>query len=209
MRLDRILQAMLPHDEQFFTLFEESAKNIMLASDAMMNLREARGEEIVRIVEQIKKIEHDGDSITHRIFNELNGTFVTPFDPEDIHVLASALDDIVDNIDGSAGRFLLYKIKECPPEMARLIECLHSSVEELQRGIYYLRKLTKPNELRNVIERVNELENVADNIFERAIANLLKTSKTRLKSSNSRKSMWCWRPRPIVVKTRRTCSSPS
>lgn len=172
MRLDRILQALLPHDEHFFSLFEESAHNIVLASETLRKLPAASPEERVAIVQRIKDLEHEGDSVTHRIFSELNGTFVTPFDPEDIHVLASALDDILDFIDGSAGRFMLYKLKECPPEMGKLIECLHSSVTELQQGVHLLRKLNKPAELRKVIERVNEFENVADGIFERAIANL-------------------------------------
>jgi uncharacterized protein Yka (UPF0111/DUF47 family) len=121
MRLDRILQAMLPHDEHFFGLFEESAQNIVLASEILQKLPLATtNEERVRIIEQIKDYEHDGDAVTHKIFSELSSTFVTPFDAEDIHVLASALDDILDNIDGSAGRFLLYKVSYCPPEMMML-----------------------------------------------------------------------------------------
>lgn len=172
MRLDRILQALLPHDEQFFVLFEESTRNIVLASETMLKFPAATPDERVAIAEHIKTLEHIGDSVTHRIYSELNGTFVTPIDPEDIHLLASSLDDILDNIDGGAGRFVLYKIKDCPPEMIKLIECLHSSVTELEKGVHLLRKLTNHTELRSVIERVNEFENLADNIFDRAIANL-------------------------------------
>ncbi len=172
MRLDRILQALLPHDEQFFALFEESAHNIVLASETLLRLPGATPEERIDIVARIKSLEHMGDSVTHRIFSELNGTFVTPIDPEDIHVLASSLDDILDNMDGGAGRFVLYKVKVCPPEMLKLIECLNASVVELERGVHLLRRMNNPTELRSVIERVNELENLADNIFERAIANL-------------------------------------
>jgi len=172
MRLDRIFQALLPHDEHFFSLFEESTQNIVLAAGALLNLPVASLEERVQIIEQIKVFEHQGDSVTHRIFSELNGTFVTPFDPEDIHVLASALDDVLDYIDGSAGRFLLYKIGDCPAEMVKLMRSLHGSVLELQRGVHLLRRLNKSNDLAAVIERVNEYENEADRIFEAAIANL-------------------------------------
>ena len=175
MRLDRILQALLPKDEHFYGLFEESAQNIVMAASALLNLPVATAEERVRIIEQIHAFEHQGDAVTHRIFSELSGTFVTPFDPEDIHVLASALDDILDNIDGSAGRFLLYKVPECPPEMVTLIRSLHGSVLELQHGVHLLRRLHKSDELRGVIERVNEYENEADSIFERAIANLFES----------------------------------
>ncbi len=172
MRLDRILQALLPKDEKFYGMFEESTKNIVLAASAMMNLPVAEPDERPQIVDEIKEYEHEGDLITHRIFSELSATFVTPFDPEDIHVLASALDDILDNIDGSAGRFMLYKIKETPPDMLRLIRSLHGSVLELQKGVQMLRRLHRSEELRRVIERINEYENEADDIFEGAIAGL-------------------------------------
>ncbi|MBK6909408.1 MAG: DUF47 family protein [bacterium] len=165
MRLDRILQALLPHDEQFFALFEESAHNIVLASETLLRLPGATPEERIDIVARIKSLEHMGDSVTHRIFSELNGTFVTPIDPEDIHVLASSLDDILDNMDGGAGRFVLYKVKVCPPEMLKLIECLNASVVELERGVHLLRRMNNPTELRSVIERVNNLfEQVSDPI---------------------------------------------
>jgi uncharacterized protein len=172
MRLDRILQVFLPHDEHFFGLFEESAQNITLATGALQLLPAVHGEEREKLIERINEYEHEGDRITHRIFSELSSTFVTPFDPEDIHVLASALDDILDNIDGSAQRFLLYKIKECPPDMQRLIQALHASVIELQRGIHMLRKLHKPDDMRAVIRKVNEYEDQADTIFDHAIADL-------------------------------------
>ena len=172
MRLDRIFQALLPKDQHFYGLFEESAQNIVLAAGALLNLPIASPEERLEIIEQIKTFEHQGDSVTHRIFSELNGTYVTPFDPEDIHVLASKLDDILDNIDGTAGRFMLYKIKDCPPDMVKLMRSLHGSVLELQRGVHLLRRLHKNNDLAAVVERVNEYENEADAIFESAIANL-------------------------------------
>lgn len=73
-----------------------------------------------------------GDSITHKIFAGMNGTFVTPFDREDIHVLAAALDDVMDYMDGSASRFTLYRIRECPKRMMELIDILHQSILELQ-----------------------------------------------------------------------------
>jgi uncharacterized protein len=172
MRLDRILQALLPHDEHFFSLFEESAQNITQAVETLLLLPPASQEERQRIVAEISAFEHRGDNITHQVFSELSGTFVTPFDPEDIHQLASAMDDILDNVDGSARRFMLYKIEDCPFDMTRLIESLYGSVRELEKGIHYLRKLDKPDELRDVIRRINEYEDEADGIFQRAVADL-------------------------------------
>jgi uncharacterized protein len=175
MRLDRILQALLPHDEHFYSLFEESAQNIILASETLRKLPVVPRNEREKIAAQIEEYEHQGDAITHKIFSELSSTFVTPFDPEDIHTLASALDDILDNIEGVANRFLLYKVGNCPPDMINLMDSLHRSVLELQRGVYLLRTLNSPVELRGVIQRVNEYENEADSIFDRAVANLFET----------------------------------
>jgi uncharacterized protein len=172
MRLDRILQVFLPHDEHFFSLFEESAQNITLATGALQLLPAVQGEDRITLIARINEYEHEGDRITHRIFSELSSTFVTPFDPEDIHVLASALDDILDNIDGCAQRFLLYKIKSCPPDMLRLIQALHASMIELQRGIHMLRRLQQPDEMRAVIRKVNDYEDQADKIFDQAVADL-------------------------------------
>jgi uncharacterized protein len=177
MRLDRILQSILPHHDHFFDLFEESVKNISHAAEAMLTLPGAPPDERDRIIAEIISYEHRGDKITHQILAELNRTFVTPFDPEDIHVLASALDDILDNIEGSARRFMLYKITDCPLDMLRLIESLQQSVLELEKGIHYLRKLTKTNELEDVVRRVNLFEHEADAIFQRAVADLFEMQR--------------------------------
>ncbi|HWP83544.1 MAG TPA: DUF47 family protein, partial [Bacteroidota bacterium] len=91
MKLDRMIQKLLPHDDKFFVLLEESTKNLLEASTALKKLtRSTKPSEIQKIVKGIKDLEHQGDEITHKIFSELNATFVTPFDREDIHLLASA-----------------------------------------------------------------------------------------------------------------------
>jgi predicted phosphate transport protein (TIGR00153 family) len=173
MRLDRILQAMLPHDQHFFDMFEEAAQNITLASEALTGLLSATSEEERRkIVAEIQDYEHQGDAITHKIFSALSSTFVTPFDPEDIHLLASAMDDILDNIDGSARRFLLYKLEGCPQDMFFLVQSLQRSVAELQRGLHFLRKMQKTTEMKEIIRRINDYEGEADDIFAHAVADL-------------------------------------
>ncbi len=172
MRLDRFIQVLLPHDEKFYSFFEESAHNLVKAGELLKKLSNANSSELQTIVDQMHDLEHDGDAVTHKIFAELSATFVTPFDREDIHVLASALDDIMDYIDGSSARFVLYKLKEWPPAMKALIEILIKSVNELERGVTLLRDFKKADEIQKVLEKVNEYENQADAIFEEAIADL-------------------------------------
>ena len=172
MRLDHLIQTMLPHDEHFYDFFNEAASNITQAADLLRRLPPLSAEDREPFIKQINDLEHAGDTVTHNVFNELNSTFVTPFDPEDIHVLTSALDDILDNIDGSARRFALYKIGVCPPSVLELMECLYLSAKEIQTGIALLKGFKNPKRLKDVIERVNSYENEADVIFARGVGAL-------------------------------------
>ena len=178
MRLDQLIQKLLPHDAKFFSLLEESAQNIVHASDLLKELSKCKNDrEREMFVGRIKELEHRGDDITHTIFSELNATFVTPFDREDIHHLTSALDDILDHIDGSAGRFTLYKVRKCPPQMVKLIEVLHHSIVELHTAVGMLRKVHEGTDLQQVFQKVHQYENDGDTIFEKAIADLFEKEK--------------------------------
>lgn len=181
MKLDRLIQVLLPHDEKFYQFFEESARNLVSASKLLEQLPTASPAQRVSIVEQIHELEHQGDAVTHKIFAELNATFVTPFDREDIHVLASALDDVLDYVDGSAARFVLYKLQDCPDDMTRLIHVIRDAVAEIQRGVSLLRDFRKSSQLQMVLEKINEYENAADAIFERAVADLFEFEKDPIK----------------------------
>ncbi|HWP81861.1 MAG TPA: DUF47 family protein, partial [Bacteroidota bacterium] len=137
--------------------------------------------EIQKIVKGIKDLEHQGDEITHKIFSELNATFVTPFDREDIHLLASALDDIMDHIDGSAARFTIYRLTKVPVDVAKLGDILHESILELQRGVGLLRNVHAYDDMQKVFLKVNEYENAADRIFEEAISRLFQKETNALR----------------------------
>ena len=181
MKIDQLIQKLLPHDTRFYALLEESSHNIVRTSEVLKKLSlSSNARERDRLVAQIKELEHKGDDVTHQIFSELNGTFVTPFDREDIHRLASSLDDILDHIDGSAGRFTLYKMKKCPKQMVRLIEVLHESIVELDEGVRLLRNIHKPERLQQVFQKVHQFENDADSLFEQAIADLFDKEKNAI-----------------------------
>ena len=177
MRLDRLIQVLLPHDEKFYTFFEESAQNLVHAADLLQQLGRCSPADREGIVNQMHEHEHQGDNVTHKIFAELSATFVTPFDREDIHMLASALDDIMDYIDGSAARFVLYKLRDCPEDLATLMVILKRSVTELHRGVSLLRDFRRADEIKAILEKINEYENEADSVFERAIAYLFEHEK--------------------------------
>ena len=177
MKLDRFIQILLPHDEKFYTFFEESAQNLVDAAQLLVEFSRSAPSARESIVERMHELEHQGDSVTHKIFAELSSTFVTPFDREDIHTLASALDDVMDYIDGTASRFVLYKIEKFPEPMLTLIAVLLKSVVELKRGVSLLRDFRRSDELQQVLELVNKSENDADAIFEQAVAALFEYEK--------------------------------
>jgi len=178
MKLKKLIQRLLPRDEKFFAMLEESTSNLLVGSELLKKLAGSKNTaQQVKLVEEIKEVEHRGDTITHGIFSQLNATFVTPLDREDIHLLASALDDILDYMDGSAQRLVLYSIKKFPPAMVRLCDVLHLSIGELHRGIGLMRNLDDTDRLQEVFQRVNQYENDADTIFDQAVADLFKKEK--------------------------------
>ncbi|MBM4160687.1 MAG: DUF47 domain-containing protein [Ignavibacteria bacterium] len=182
MKIDKYIRRLVPREHKFYSLLEESSQNLVKAAEAMKKLSFCKSaQEREAIVHHIKDLEHEGDAITHRIFSQLNSTFVTPLDREDIHLLASALDDILDYIDGSAGRFVLYKLDKCPSSMVELIDVLHMSIVEVRRAVELIKNLHVIEELQQALQTINEYENRADSIFERAIAELFEKEKDPVK----------------------------
>ncbi len=182
MILDKLIQKIVPRDEKFFVLMEESTANLCKAADLMNRLMASEGSrERDRLVAEIDDLEHKGDEITHRIFSALNSTFVTPLDREDIHALTSVLDDVMDHMNGSAARFTLYKLKSIPRDMVKLVQILGHSINELHTGITFLRNLHETHKLRDILRKVNEYENEADAVFERAVAKLFDKERNPIK----------------------------
>jgi predicted phosphate transport protein (TIGR00153 family) len=178
MLFDRILHRLLPTDQRFYSLFEDATRNLLSAAETLRKLPKAKlASDKERIGVQIHAFEHIGDDLTHKIYSELNSTFVTPFDREDIHELGSVIDDVLDEIDGSIGRIVLYRIKKLPPSVTRLIDILHLSIEQLHRGVHLLRNIHKTDELHKILQKVNEYENEADAVFENAVAGLFDNEK--------------------------------
>jgi predicted phosphate transport protein (TIGR00153 family) len=181
MRIDTIIQKLLPRDDKFFVLLEQSMKNLVRASQTLQKMNATTMlTQRTAIAKELQDLEHEGDALTHTIFSELNSTFVTPFDREDIHLLASALDDICDYIDGAASRMVLYRINKIPEPMKQLIDVLALSVLDLEKGVHLLRHLNRFDELREVFKSVNDYENQADTIFENAVADLFKKEKNAI-----------------------------
>ena len=162
----------IPREEKFFGLFEESTRNMVKAAQGLKELVDT-WEDIEGRVDEITKLEHEGDAITHQIMAQLNRTFVTPFDREDIALLAHTLDDVTDFIHAAADAMLIYKIDYPNQRAKELADIIVQAASEVERAIPRLRQHS--NELKRILEHcveINRLENMADRVFRSAQAEL-------------------------------------
>ncbi|UCH33278.1 MAG: DUF47 domain-containing protein [Armatimonadota bacterium] len=165
----------IPRNEQFFDLFDAAATNIVQGArylHQMVNHYD-RAAELGKLIEET---EHEGDITTHEIMERLNTTFVTPIDPEDIRDLASTLDDILDYIEATADRMILYDVGEPARYMSDLVTILEKSAEEIVKCIGGLHDLKRPRRLLDHCIEINRLENDGDRVSRRALAELFRTA---------------------------------
>ena len=163
--------SLIPREERFFTLFEDSARNMVKAAQGLKDLLDNWSNVGAKVAE-ITEFEHEGDSITHQIAAQLNRTFVTPFDREDIQLLAHTMDDIVDFIHAAADAMLIYKIKQPSSRAKELAEVIVQGASEVEKAVGLLRSRSG---LKNILEpcvELNRLENMADRIYRAALAEL-------------------------------------
>jgi predicted phosphate transport protein (TIGR00153 family) len=160
---------LLPRDENFFDLFEQQADHIVSASRVLEELTLDYPSAQAK-VQQIRDLEHAGDTVTHEVVRRLNTTFVTPIDREDIYALASRLDDVLDLIDAVADRLLIYKIKNPTDGCLAMAKIIVKTTEETDRAVRCLRTLS-PLYQKHSIE-VNRLENEADRLLRDELAAL-------------------------------------
>lgn len=168
-----LLSMFAPKSGNFFDAFAKSTANIVAMSHLFKELLQKRDQhDIDNIVRQIRDLEHKGDEITHHIFTELSSNFITPFDREDIHYLATTLDDVADYINGTASRISLYNLSEFDDALHQLGGVVIQQAEEIDIAISCLKKMKDVSRIREAIVRINDLENEADSIFDLAIAGL-------------------------------------
>lgn len=165
--------SLTPKEVDFFKMLRESSANVLEGARALKELME-NYTEVEAKVKRIQEIEHEGDQITHRIFDKLNKTFITPIDSEDIYSLTSELDDVLDAIEGIASRFLNFKITEPTPEAKDLVDIIYRAAEEINKALGNLRDLD--HTLPFCVE-INRLENEADDIVESLIGRMFEEEK--------------------------------
>jgi uncharacterized protein len=164
---------LIPRETKFFDLFAELSGNLTEGARLLRLILEDPRDLSLRVA-QVQAIEHKGDRAIHAIITKLNQTFITPFDREDIHRLASSLDDVLDFVNSAAVLLVMYKITTPPLVSAELAGLIVLQCEELARGVSLLEK--NGHVMQHCAE-VNRLEDVADHISRRAIADLFEHEK--------------------------------
>jgi predicted phosphate transport protein (TIGR00153 family) len=165
---------LLPREEKFFALFVSQVKLIVEASRLLLEAVSAGNSHMARASEEIRTLEAKGDEIIHDTFTRLNQTFITPLDPEDIHALASKLDDVLDGIEDAAHRMFAYRLTPIPPAMVQICALICDCAKSLAEAFQAL------NDKQQVIEyciEINRLEDVADGVVRRAISELFDSEK--------------------------------
>jgi predicted phosphate transport protein (TIGR00153 family) len=153
-----LLSRILPRETTFFDLFVQQAENVHQAGIALVQGLENFQDPIAN-ADRIEKFEHIGDTITHSIITRLNQTFITPFDREDIHELASKIDDVIDLMDAVATRLVTYRVQSIRAGVAELAATVRDSTAEMVAAV---RLIEKQDHILDHCIEINRLENVAD-----------------------------------------------
>jgi len=166
-------ELLIPQDKIFFDLFEQQAATVREAAYQLVGLTE----NFANIKEKrhaIELLEHKGDKITHDIYQQLNRTFITPLDPEEISRLASNLDEVLDYIDGSVEKMFYYNIENTDSHMIELAKLIHMSTIEIEGAVKGIRSIKDPRYVEERCIEVNRLENLADDVLAHAVTELFR-----------------------------------
>ncbi|HEX5005107.1 MAG TPA: DUF47 family protein [Gemmatimonadales bacterium] len=164
---------LLPRDERFFDLFTAVATLNVEAAKQLKELLATEMDRRLPIVESIKRLEHEADTITHEVVTRLDRSFITPLDREDIHTLASRLDDVMDLMDGCARRVQVFHADNAPKGAILLADTIVSATEQLQTGIRHLDK-SRNGEVLQACVKVKALEEDGDAIYHQWLGDLFK-----------------------------------
>ena len=167
MNIDSFLKIFVPKDHSFFPLFESDAENLVKAAELLKDVFNTTDiEEHERIFKEIKTVEHIGDDITNKTYEQLNKSFITPFDREDIHELTANIDDVVDSINGIARRICLYRPKKMMPIYKEMSELILEGAKEVAIAIHCLKDpVANKEKITNACGVVTAIEHKADELY--------------------------------------------
>lgn len=187
-----IFSKLTPKEPKFFPLLSGLSEVIHVATDLMTEfVNNYSVETAEEYYKKIKEVERKGDALSNKVFDELNTTFITPFDREDIHHLANQLDDVTDYINSAAKRIYLYKPKKMPNAAKDMVTCIKESADYIEKSVNELNVLKK--RIKNIKEYCSELhtiENKADDVYEHFLIDLFENSQDSVELIKQKEIMY-------------------
>ncbi len=174
--LNSFLKIFMPKNTVFFELFENVAENVSKMGTLIKAVvAEPDFDKRAAIITQIEDLEHANDELTHNLFTELGRNFITPFDREDIHYLATSLDDIADYIYASAKKINFYRVNPNDMGMQKFAELIEQGCQQIRIAVTELRDMKNMRKITEALVKINSLENQADDVFDMSIERLFAT----------------------------------
>jgi predicted phosphate transport protein (TIGR00153 family) len=171
--MNNIFKYFTPQDKKFQPLFEQAGSNVLKIAETLLEMVSTADVEKRKVYfKEVERLEHQGDDITHSIILELSKTFITPFDREDIHQLATAVDDVADYIYGTANKIQMYNMVEISDSVIKISELLVEMCTDIDKAIKELRNFKSVRTIADACIRINSGENQADYVFTLSVAKL-------------------------------------
>jgi uncharacterized protein Yka (UPF0111/DUF47 family) len=159
---------LIPRDEKFFPMFNDVARILCQCAELVAQIFAEPGR-LDELGAEVKRLEHAADEITHNVIVRIDRSFVTPLDREDIHLLTSRLDDVIDLLDGTVRRAQMFHVKEAPPHAARLADVLKRAASLIETAVASMKK---PKSMLDYTHRMKALEEEGDAIYAEAVGEL-------------------------------------
>jgi uncharacterized protein Yka (UPF0111/DUF47 family) len=176
MALNSIMKIFMPKDRIFYSLFEEVADGVAKMGKLLKNVvKEPDAEKRAFLASLVEDQEHVNDDLTHKVFTELGRNFITPFDREDIHYLASALDDICDYIYSTTKKINFYRVNPNDTGIQKMADLIEEGTIQIREAVRELRNMRDMRKITDALVKINSIENQADDIFDMSIDRLFET----------------------------------
>jgi uncharacterized protein len=176
MGLNAFIKIFMPKNKIFYELFEKVAENAAKMGSLLRDIvAEPDFDKRASIIMQVEDLEHANDELTHNVFTELGRNFITPFDREDIHYLATSLDDIADYIYAAAKKINFYRVNPNDTGMQKFAELIEQAAQQVKIAVTELRDMKNMRNITEALVKINSIENQADDVFDFSIEKLFAT----------------------------------
>jgi uncharacterized protein Yka (UPF0111/DUF47 family) len=156
--------SLIPREEKFFDMFDEAAAILLRASEKFLEMV-TKFDRLAERSDELKKEEHAGDQVVGRIIAALDRSFITPFDREDIHTLATSIDDVLDNMEETAHRFVVFRIDRPTAPAVALARIIQECCVHLEQAVRLCRTMKQLDEIQRHLRDISALENEADKLY--------------------------------------------